>query len=316
VPDRIDVCEVVRRYGGSARWQDILRYSTGHSVRRAVAAGSLRRVSQGVYALPQTLPAYSAAEAMKGLVSHRSAAAHWLMDGLVPDESAHVTVPSRARPRFMRRIQVHFIDVPAEEQRDGVTSPCRTVLDCALTLPFAQALAIADSALRRGLVTGDDLVRAASTRLGPGRRRIMRVATAADGRADNPFESALRAIIIEAGITGFEPQLGVPEMGARADLGNPHLRTLIEADSFAFHGTRDALTRDCRRYDEFVRHGWRVLRFSWEQVMFEPEWVASVIRDTCAVAGREKSRSKSRKRARAPGCGELDRDFLRGQLRK
>ncbi len=37
------------------------------------------------------------------------------------------------------------------------------------------------------------------------------------------------------------------------------------------------MERDCRRYDELVRLGWRVLRFAWEHVMLEPDWVIGVL---------------------------------------
>lgn len=55
---------------------------------------------------------------------------------------------------------------------------------------------------------------------------------------------------------------------------------MLEADSFEFHGQRAALTRDCERYDELVARGWLVLRFTWEQVMLRPDWVARVIEAT------------------------------------
>ncbi len=116
---------------------------------------------------------------------------------------------------------------------------------------------------------------------------------AADGSAANPFESCLRAIALEAGIGGFEPQvvLSTSTLSPRVDLGNAELKIAIEADSFAHHGSREALLRDCRRYDEIIATGWLLLRFGWEQVMFERDWVASVVVDTCALRmSRQKRR--------------------------
>ena len=52
---------------------------------------------------------------------------------------------------------------------------------------------------------------------------------------------------------------------------------MIEADSFEFHGRRKALKSDCERYNAFVGPGWTVLRFSWEHVMFEPDYVRSAM---------------------------------------
>jgi very-short-patch-repair endonuclease len=295
--DRLDAREVVRRLGGSATWDQILRYSTSHSVRRALSTGQLRRIAKGTYALPETPRVYQAAAAVRGLVSHSSAAQHWLLESLTPAASTHVTVPRHARPRPARGVTLHFSDVDPRDDHNGVTSPLRTVLDCALTLPFADALSIADSALRRDLISPEELLQAAPARSRAGRKRVIRVAESADGRAANPFESGLRAIVLEAGLNGFEPQhlIRSPFIAARVDLGDPNLRIAIEADSFTYHGTRDALVRDCHRYNELNHGGWLVLRFAWEHVMFEPGWVSSIVLDICAErsAGRNPARRYS-----------------------
>ena len=60
----------------------------------------------------------------------------------------------------------------------------------------------------------------------------------------------------------------------------------MEADSFEWHGKRAKLRSDCRRYDELVVDGWIVLRFGWEDVMFEQEWVESILRQAVALSDR------------------------------
>ena len=112
---------------------------------------------------------------------------------------------------------------------------------------------------------------------------MRRVAGQAHGDAANPFESALRAAVLDAGVSGFRPQARIVLDGVVrfVDLGDDRRRIAIEADSFAHHGSRAALRNDCRRYDELVRAGWTVLRFAWEHVVFEPAWVGAVVRDTC-----------------------------------
>ena len=59
----------------------------------------------------------------------------------------------------------------------------------------------------------------------------------------------------------------------------------MEADSFEFHAARKGFDRDCRRYNALVVRGWLVLRFTWEQVMFEPGLVASTVRALVALRG-------------------------------
>jgi hypothetical protein len=80
----------------------------------------------------------------------------------------------------------------------GTTSALRTVLDCATTMPFPEALAVADSALAQSYLHKENLIAAAVERPGAGRRFRLRVAEAADRRADNPFESVLRAVLLTA----------------------------------------------------------------------------------------------------------------------
>ena len=69
----------------------------------------------------------------------------------------------------------------------------------------------------------------------------------------------------------------------RPDLVDARLKIALEADSFEHHGSRKALVLDCVRYDNLVADGWTVLRFAWEQVMYEPAWVRSTL---LAVTGR------------------------------
>lgn len=292
---RPDAAEVVRLLGGTATWRQVAAHASQHSLRLALTAGTVRRTSRGIYVLPSTpLPQRAAADA-RGLVSHDSAAAHWLLETVAPASAAHVTVERGARPARIRGVVLHWGSIRAADDAGGVTAPLRTVLDCAATMPFPHALAVTDSALRRELVEPGELVAAAERQRGAGRATVLRIVSHADGRAANPFESALRALVIDAGIQGFEPQLPVREgaLSARVDLGDARRRIVLEADSFTFHGTRDALTRDCRRYDELVRNGWLVLRFAWEHVMFESFWVVDVVRDVCALAD---ARARARRR--------------------
>ena len=71
-----------------------------------------------------------------------------------------------------------------------VTSAARTVVDCARTLPGADALAIADRALRVGPLTHGDLRQGVERAKGwPGSAQARRVVELADGRRESPLES-------------------------------------------------------------------------------------------------------------------------------
>ena len=151
------------------------------------------------------------------------------------------------------------------------------------TLPLAEALAIADSALHQRILDADDLQAAAHRLRGPHRRRIRQIVALADGRAESVLESALRAILIEAGIDGFEPQVAVrdEEFSARVDLGHQELKIALEADGFEYHSARQDLVKDCRRHVNLSIRGWTLLRFSWEDVMYDGEWVAEAVGRLC-----------------------------------
>lgn len=157
-------------------------------------------------------------------------------------------------------------------------------MDCCLDLPFDEALAVFDSALRAGVRKAEVLELAAW--LGGRRlRRIERIAAAATRRAANPFESVLRAIALGVPGLGVEAQYRVryDDFYAKVDLADPTLRIVIEAESFEFHGERKQLVRDCRRYTGLAARGWVVLRFTWHQVMFEAHYVQQMIAMTVAV---------------------------------
>jgi very-short-patch-repair endonuclease len=276
--------DVVRRLGGRARLCDLLAHVTRHAVRESLREGRLVRATRGLHALPDLPPAYQACARARGVLSHATAAAELGLALVRIPDAVHVTVPPGARPPAQEGVRVHWSRLGAHEVQGGITSPLRTVLDCAASLPFDEGLTVADSALGQRFLTPDRLVAAAAQSALRGRAARVRVAEAADVGAENAFESSLRAIVLGCGLTGFVPQLAVrlPRYTAHVDLGDERRRMALEADSFAHHGTRQALARDCERYDELVAAGWTVLRFAWEHVMLRPTWVADVVRRACA----------------------------------
>src|SRR4051794_14350496 len=285
---RYEPARVLRALDGRATWAELTSLCTQHSLRGALDSGRIRHVGRGLYALPDLMADREAAARTGGVLSHLSAALHLGLAVLSDPDAVHVTVPRAAHRRPIAGVVVHRADLPAAAADRVRTGPLRTALDCAASLPFPDALAVADSALRDGLVRSEALLSAPRFRRGPGARAIRRVAEQANGTAANPFESALRAAVLDAGVRAFRPQQRVVVGGTVrfVDLGDERRRIALEADSFAHHGSRAAPRTDCRRYDELVRHGWTGLRFAWEDVLFEPDWVSAVVRDTCERADR------------------------------
>ena len=269
--------EVLRRAGGVADRATLVALTSRTAVDKALRKGEIVRDGPGRYALPVADEALRAANALSGLVSHRSAALHWGWQLKTVPKKPDVLVPRNRNVSAARREQValHRGAVTADEVRGIVTSPRRTLVDCLRSLPFDEALAIADSALRRGAFTQETLLELASTVRGAGARGCREVAAKADARAANPFESVLRAIALEVPGLDLVPQVEIRarNFSLQPDLVDARRRIVLEADSFAWHGDRASLRWDTQRYNNLVIRGWLVLRFAWEDVMHDPAYV-------------------------------------------
>jgi len=280
----MDPAELLTRLGGVASTRQLLATCDARAVADAVGAGTIVRVARGVYQLPGSLEARAAARRVSGVVSHLSAAQYWGWPVKLPPERPVVTVPRNRTVTSQQRqgIDLKWFDLHADDIRDGVTSPLRTVVDCARSEPFDAGLAVADSAVRAGQVTPSQILVEAEASPRTGRRAALKVARAVDGRAANPFESVLRAIAMDVPGLHAEPQQWVERVG-RVDLLCRRNNLVVEADSWEFHGERSAFVRDVRRYTTFARLGFAVVRFTWEDVMFHQNQVRDVLQAMVAL---------------------------------
>ena len=293
--ERLPVAEVLTTLGGVATRAALVRAWSRRAVDAAIATGEVVALARGRYALPAADEARAAAHRVSGVVSHRSAA---LLHGwavATPPERPEVTVPRNRNVAVANRdgIALRLADLHRSEVVDGCTSQERTLVDCLRMLPFSEALAVADSALRDGF--GRERLRTLARDVrGPGGRQVRRVAERADAAAANPFESALRAICLSVEGLVVRAQVPVrdPHWLGRPDLVDERLKVALGADSFEWHGDRAALHRDARRYNAFVAAGWLVLRFSWEEVMLHADRVAAVLRAVVVERAQQ----------RCPGC--------------
>jgi very-short-patch-repair endonuclease len=167
-------------------------------------------------------------------------------------------------------------------------------MQCLRSLPDDEALVVADSAARAGELAM--LARLGATSSGRGAARIRQKVAEARADAANPFESVLRSLSNSVEGLHVEPQRLITSVKSwvRPDLVDEDLRIVLEADSFEWHGNRAALRRDARRYDLLVVDGWIVLRFAWEDVMFDQGFVRSVLVAAVDLACRRTKPSCSR----------------------
>jgi hypothetical protein len=293
--------ELLARTGGVAPARLLVEVCGRSGVRSALAAGTLVRTARGRYGLPHADAALRTAHGLSGVLSHLSAARWWDWEVKTQPDRPWVTVPHDRKNRGRTDVRLSFRDLTgADIAPPGVTTPLRTVLDCASVLPFDEALAVADSALRHQAVRRAELVAAADASPGRGRARRRRVARSASGLADNPFESVLRALALDAGLS-VVPQASI-HIGSgwcRPDLLDESRALAIEAESFAWHGERGQLTRDCQKYNGLTLLGLTLLRFAWEHVFLRPDYVSGVLATAATGIGPWKGAKSTHSRSNA-----------------
>jgi hypothetical protein len=235
----MEVVAALAQLGGVARTDALLGHTTRKRLRTAVDKGQVQRLGRGLYGLPTADRALAAATALCGVVSHLSAAASWGWEMKAPPERPQVTVSPRRNVGADRRrgTELRWREVPPEHRSGRVTRRARTVVDCARDLPFDEALAVADAALREGRVDRAELLAMVEALPARNRSRARRVVEAADERSFNPFESVLRAYALDAGLD-VVPQQRLRSHGLRCmpDLVDETRRLVVEAESFEYHG--------------------------------------------------------------------------------
>lgn len=284
----MEAAAALARLGGTADARSLLSLTTRRSLRRAHRRGDVVRVARGRYALQAVETAQAKAAELTACIAGRSAAMrHGWPVKEAPTVPELAVSPRRNIPASRRDgVRLLWTDLAEDQVSDGVTTPVRTIIDCARRLPFDEALAIADSALRSGDVTPEELhefdVR------GAGAAAVRRVLRYADGKAANPFESVLRALCIEAGLdVAAQVEIDLGTGSVHPDVVDLARRCAFEADSWTHHASRKGHRRDCVRYNLLVLRGWRVFRFTWEQVMHDQAYVRWVLTTLARSVGQE-----------------------------
>lgn len=275
---------------------DALAAGLSHrQIRGRIGRGVWEQLHPGVYRLaghPVTDVAtlVAAVAATSGVASHRSAAAvHGLVDR--HPTRPEVTVPvSRGHRR--EGIRLHRTDdlSPVDVGHVGgvrCTNATRTVIDLGARLSADQLFVLTERAIQRRLVHPERLLGRFVQLARPGRDGIatMRAVLArldpSLASAESDLESMLLLVLTRAGLPQPVRQHPVTVAGHRyrLDAAYPDAQLAIECDGFAWHGTRVAFEADRERQNHLVNAGWRVLRFTWQQIVHQPEWVAATVRD-------------------------------------
>jgi hypothetical protein len=228
-----------------------------------------------VYAVgrpPKTAVEHAAAATLAcgpgAALSHRSALAVW---GLAKWQwsAIHVTIPGDRRPK---RIAVHRAKRLIgrdfrTHQGIRVTSPARTILDCAPSL--------SDRALARAV---NDARRAVHARLRPwhladvierfpnhpGARRLKRYVEVRGGPTLSEWEDAFPAYCDRWGLP--EPLMSVRVAGHLVDALFREEKVIVELDSWDFHRDRSSFESDRDRDADTLAAGHVTVRITWERM--------------------------------------------------
>jgi len=168
----------------------------------------------------------------------------------------------------------------------SVTTPIRTVFDCARWLPVPEGVVVLDALAHAGLVTTECV--ASYLAAHPGVRAVRRareVVDLADPLSESPMETRVRVLLVRAGLPRPECQIEFfDDRGrawARGDLGYRELRLLVEYDGALHWEQRRA---DDRRRDALRRLGWTVLVFSATDYYRHPQLIVEAVRDRLGQA--------------------------------
>ena len=253
------------------------------AIKHRVATDRLQRLWRGVYAFGHQeltregrLIAAVLACGTGAVLSHRSAAAHWELLAAWANASIDVTVPTRGGRIQRPGIRLHCVrrlDPEDVTLKDGipVTTPARTLVDLNAVMP--QRLterALEQAQIRRVLLPG--AVEAAVERANGRRTRALRSLIARERRASTVTRSELEegflALVRHAGLP--EPEVNARLAGYEVDFLWRSPRRVIEVDGYAYHSTRQATTRDRRKDDDLEAAGYRVTRFTADQILYDP----------------------------------------------
>lgn len=217
------------------------------------------------------------------------------------DAPAEVIVPATGRRAHrdlvlrrdhLRRRDVWLLDAdgrrrPLSEQvrvlaTGGVrvTSPQRTAYDLARREPgLVRAVVAVDAVANTCRIDPAAVLDVAARHRGArGISRLPRVVELADAAAGSPMETRLRMVLVLAGLPRPTVQHPVLDDVARTavwlDLAYPEHRIGIEYEG-AGHAGVDRLLRDADRYTRLVSAGWRIYRYTKQDVLHGPSRIVA-----------------------------------------
>lgn len=218
----------------------------------------------------------------KGVVSLRSAARFWGLEGLPlrgPAEAVSVTLPRTSGCRQPPGLALTWRSLAPEDVVDvdgiRVTTPARTLQDLARTESREIAVCTAESAIRKKLLTPDEIA-ALPSPTAPSPWPLV------DPLSQKPIETLVRLPLVDAGVGPLISQYAVTTSSgillAAIDLALPQYRIGLEADGREGHDDDKAFVWDRRRDVLLAEEGWIIIRFSWQDALRPAYVIQTVVR--------------------------------------
>jgi very-short-patch-repair endonuclease len=238
------------------------------------------------------------ASCLKAVVSHRAAGALLRLDGIA-EPFPELTVPSdppAIRWAFFHRSK----DLQPFEvvEVDGLrcTDATRTLCDLGAVDDEGAVERALESALRRGLTSLPRLRWRAEQLARPGRsgpgvlRRVLAERPAGAPPTGSELETRFLQCLRDHEMPHPERQ-HVVRLGngrtVRLDAAWPRHLLFAELDGAGAHDGWEARRRDMRRQTAVVALGWRPLRFTWDDVVNDPDGTGSAVRLALRATARE-----------------------------
>ncbi len=285
-----------RQHGVAGMRQLLDAGLTRAEVNRAVGYGALVPVADGVYrglgvgtTFEVELSAALITNGRFAVASHRSAAYLWGFDwGEAPVVEITVirTASSRTTAVVVHRPRQIDPNVIWEARGFPATSPLKTLVDLAEVVEVDLLPRVVESALltRRMSV---ELIRRTCERLDnpkwKGPKRLLNVIDARvlgsqlpDSRPEVLFAELCERYAVPQPV--FQLRIRMPDGSTRRiDFAYPDPKLAIEVDGWASHLDWSRFQDDRVRQNELALLGWQFLRFTWDQIVNRPDWVAATV---------------------------------------
>jgi very-short-patch-repair endonuclease len=277
--------DLLRRHDGVITLSQALEHGLSPSaVSRRVQSGQWRRFAQGVY-FADDRPFTTAARIRAAVWSYgphaagSGLAAAWWHDIVSRDpDIVEVTVPRDANGRKhpgskVRRRNLKPVDI-VEHKGLRVTALELTVVEAAARR--GGGAGVMDAGLQRHTELPPLWEAHLRNKGRYGSPRARMLLQAADEGTRSQAERLFARLLNSAGITGW--QANYPVGGYVVDFAFPGSKVAIEIDGFAFHSDPEAFRNDRERQNYLILRGWTVLRFTWQDLIENPERVVVEVR--------------------------------------